>query len=153
MPGGRPKSDEKLRFLAKVNEVPSGCHEWQAGANWQGYGKFHFRGVNSVPAHRVSYTLFVDDIPSGFCVLHRCDNVKCVNPAHLFLGDLADNVADMDQKKRRGTKSRLTYDDVKVIRQMLTDRYSQEFVAKKFGVDQTTISRIKLGKTTHFKGH
>ena len=84
-------------------------------------------------------------------VLHHCDNRKCVNPEHLFLGTLQDNIRDMDDKGRRGTKSCLTYSDANEIREMLSNRYSQKVIAKKFNVDQTTISRIKLGKTMLFK--
>ncbi len=146
-----PRTSEKQRFLAKVKRVESGCHEWQTETNRGGYGKIWFRGKPSVPAHRVAYTLFVSPIPEGRHVLHRCDNRKCVNPEHLFLGSNRDNVSDMDGKGRRGTKSRLTYEDVGKIRQMLAERYSQAVIAKSFGVDQTTISRIKLGKTTLFK--
>ena len=150
MPGGRPRSDVKQRFLEKVKQMESGCHEWQAGQARGGYGKFQLVG-KTVTAHRMAYELFVAPIPDGLCVLHRCDNRLCVNPEHLFLGDLADNIKDMDKKQRRGTKSRLTYADAEQIKQMLVDRYSQETIAKKFNVNQTTISRIKLGKSTLFK--
>ncbi len=150
MPGGRPRSDVKQRFLEKVKQMESGCHEWQAGQARGGYGKFQLV-EKTVTAHRMAYELFVAPIPDGLCVLHRCDNRLCVNPEHLFLGDLDANVKDMDQKQRRGTKSRLTYADVKQIKQMLADRYSQETIAEKFNVHQGTISRIKLGKTTLFK--
>ena len=150
MPGGRPRSDVKQRFLAKVKEMESGCHEWQAGQARGGYGKFTV-WPKTTTAHRVAYELFVAPIPEGKSVLHRCDNRLCVNPDHLFIGDSVDNVKDMDQKQRRGTKSQLTYADVEQIKQMLADRFSQQVIAKKFGVHQGTISRIKLGKTTLFK--
>jgi predicted XRE-type DNA-binding protein len=150
MPGGRPRSDVKQRFLAKVKEMESGCHEWQAGQARGGYGKFTV-WPKTTTAHRVAYELFVAPIPEGKSVLHRCDNRLCVNPDHLFIGDSADNVKDMDQKQRRGTKSQLTYADVEQIKQMLADRFSQQVIAEKFGVHQGTISRIKLGKTTLFK--
>jgi predicted transcriptional regulator len=57
----------------------------------------------------------------------------------------------MDEKQRRGTKSKLTYADVDVIKGLLNDRYKQQYIAEKFNIDQTTVSRIKLGKTFLFK--
>ena len=57
----------------------------------------------------------------------------------------------MDEKQRRGTKSKLTYADVGVIKSLLNDRYTQQYIAEKFNVNQTTVSRIKLGKTFLFK--
>jgi hypothetical protein len=142
----RPASDEKERFLAKVLANEIGCHEWQASLDRGGYGKFAFRGNTAAKAHRVSYQLFVGPIPEGVNVLHQCDNRKCVNPGHLFLGTAADNVADMDAKGRRGTKSRLTKNDVATIKELIAARHTQAAIAKIFRVDQTTISRINLGK-------
>jgi hypothetical protein len=150
MPGGRPRSDVKQRFLEKVKQVESGCHEWQAALARGGYGKFQLP-TKTVTAHRMSYELFVALIPEGKHVLHRCDNRLCVNPEHLFLGDAIDNIRDMDQKQRRGSRSVITEAMRDSIKAMLADRYSQAAIAEKFNVNQTTISRIKLGKTRLFK--
>lgn len=151
MPGGRPKSDEKRRFLAKMEKVESGCHEWTAGLSRGGYGKFYFRGVVSYPAHRAAYELYVAPVPKGKHVLHKCDNRKCVNPKHLFLGTHQDNVADMDKKGRRAIKTKLTYSDAEEILRRLAQRYSQQSIADEFGVHQTVISKVKLGKISRFK--
>jgi hypothetical protein len=151
MPGGRPPVDPVKRFLDKVKQVESGCHEWQAGLARGGYGKFMDEGHKTLTAHRASYAFFKGPIPTGMVVMHKCDNRLCVNPEHLALGSLADNVADMDAKGRRGTKSRLTRAQVAEILSLLGAGSSQQEVADKFGVYQTTISRIKLGQTTKFK--
>lgn len=146
----RPRSDVKERFLSKVVVAGSGCHEWTSVLNRGGYGKFYYEGKQE-PAHRVAYILFKGEIPEGRWILHKCDNRKCVNPDHFFLGDCKDNIKDMDKKGRRGTKSKLTYAQVEEIKKLLEVRYSQQYIAKMFGVYQTTISRIKLGKTKIFK--
>lgn len=139
----------KDRFLSKIKKMQNGCHEWQSTLHRDGYGKFWYEG-SQIQAHRMAYKLFVCD-PEDKWVLHKCDNRKCVNPDHLFLGNSQDNIQDMDTKGKRGTKSKLTYAIVNEIKELLNLRYSQNEIGKKFGVHQGTISRIKLGKTTLFK--
>src|SRR3990167_428745 len=91
------------RFLAKV-KIGQGCWEWQASMRNKGYGAFVWKDGNGLEiqgrAHRFSYELLVGNIPKGLCVLHRCDNPKCVRPDHLFLGTICDNNHDMCQKGR-----------------------------------------------------
>lgn len=146
----RPKSDPIKRFLAKVKETEYGCIEWQAGLARGGYGKFRLPDKTTT-AHRFAYETFVSPIPTGMQVLHRCDNRKCTNPEHLFLGTAQDNVVDMDIKKRRKTRAILSDDEVCVVQQMLRDKNSQQSIAKIFKVSQSVISRIKLNKTQQYR--
>jgi hypothetical protein len=146
----RPPADEKVRFLKKVKQMQSGCHEWQASLHRDGYGKFYFRGKDS-QSHRSGYQILVGPIPDGQWVLHRCDNRKCVNPEHLFLGVAMDNIQDMDRKGRRGTNTVFSESDVSKIKTLLAAGVTQQKVADAFGVHQTSISRIKLRKRTLFK--
>lgn len=145
----RPKSDTRQRFLSKVKQMESGCHEWQSTLHRDGYGKFYYDG-KQVQAHRVAYALFKGDA-GGLWVLHKCDNRKCVNPEHLFLGNDKENIIDMDVKGRRGSKAKLTEKQAEEIRNLLSQRYSQTYIADKYNVHQTVISRIKLNKTKIFK--
>lgn len=91
------------RFGTKyaVNEETD-CWEWQAGIGTQGYGRFKIQQPEprTVYAHRVSFVMHAGAIPEGSLVLHKCDNRRCVNPAHLFLGSQLDNMQDMAKKGR-----------------------------------------------------
>lgn len=89
------------RFWSKVafTANPNKCWEWQAGKTKYGYGELMIKN-KQVYAHRLSWELTYGEIPDGLFVCHKCDNPKCVNPNHLFLGTNLDNVRDMVSKGR-----------------------------------------------------
>jgi hypothetical protein len=103
-------------------------------------------------SHRFAYELEHGPIPDGLFVLHRCDNRKCCNPKHLFIGTQADNMHDMDAKGRRVTpdrrgerhgNSRLTEGNVREIRKLYATRtVTQTALAWRFGVTQVQVSSI-----------
>lgn len=85
------------RFWSKVDKS-SDCWEWTAHTDGDGYGIFWVDGVNR-RAHRISYAVTHGD-PGDLMVCHSCDNPRCVNPAHLFLGDATANNRDRERKGR-----------------------------------------------------
>lgn len=145
--------DWKLRFLPKV-ERGSSCWEWQGKRDRNGYGRFKIEYKEHF-AHRLAYEIEFGEIPEGLRVLHRCDNPPCCNPAHLFAGTQADNVADMISKQRdlegrekarrqgeRHHKAQLSEDDVRAIRtQRGQGRICRE-IAEDFGVTREAVQSI-----------
>lgn len=88
------------RFWSKVDKRgPDECWPW-LGATRKGYGYLKVTG-KKIGSHRIAWTLLHGPIPEGQSVLHQCDNPPCVNPNHLFKGDLSDNAVDAFQKGRR----------------------------------------------------
>jgi hypothetical protein len=80
----------------------SNCWEWTgayAGNETHKYGQIKIFGM-PVPVHRFMYELFVGRVPNFGVVCHRCDNPRCINPEHLFLGTSKDNSEDMVAKGR-----------------------------------------------------
>lgn len=75
------------------------CWEWTGARNHKGYGEIGADG-RVQKAHRIAWVLTYGPIHDGVDVLHRCDNPPCCRPDHLFLGDDADNMADMVRKGR-----------------------------------------------------
>ena len=95
---------DNQRFWEKVNVTgPDDCWEWTAGLTNHGYGLFVVGGrkhKKNMPAHRYSAMLAFGMFDQRLWVLHHCDNRKCVNPTHLYLGGPLQNNRDTADRKR-----------------------------------------------------
>lgn len=116
------------RFWSRVEKTDS-CWLWRGQLSSAGYGKIGSGGANSVNilSHRLSWEYANGSIPDGLCVLHKCDNPPCVNPDHLFLGTMTDNMADKVSKNRQqkgetSGSNLLTDDQVRAIRHRYANR-------------------------------
>ena len=145
---------QKARFYERLVSSEIGCMEWPGAKTYAGYGIVRVGSRSSgtyrtVLAHRMAYLLRHGDISDGAIVCHKCDNPKCCNPDHLFLGTHKDNMDDMDKKGRRvvvhvpgelNPNSRITTEDVTAIR---NSDLSCRKLAEQFDISKTQVSRIK----------
>lgn len=138
----------------------TGCFIWNGDRVKAGHGRIHMKeGLKLV--HRVSYVLFVGDIPTDKIVMHKCDVPNCWNPNHLRVGTQLENIKDRDSKGRtaRGVTharlkgeengaSRLNEKQVRAIRKMYAQgNLSQSEIAHLFGIGQMTVSSLVRRKT------
>ena len=139
------------RFTRRVEPEPnSGCWLWVGRVFYDtGYGDWRaFEG--EVLAHRVAWRLCYGTIPARAFVLHRCDVRRCVNPAHLYLGDHKQNMRDMvarqradDRRGDKNTQAKLTTADVLEIRRLQASDLSYLEIASRFNVSSSLVCKIK----------
>lgn len=93
------------RFWSHVDRSggPDACWPWVVGAAFKrGYGMFRIGWKKPlIQASRFAYQLtHGGELVTEQFVMHSCDNPPCCNPAHLSLGNAAENNADMWRKGR-----------------------------------------------------
>lgn len=75
------------RLLAHVTAGPNCCWIWTGAVSSNGYGNTWLKvGDDSwqyTTPHRLIYRDMVGLIPLGWDLHHKCENRRCVNPAHL----------------------------------------------------------------------
>lgn len=151
--------NEHLLSNREIRSSPDGrfqdCWWWTKGCFVRGYGSINYC-KRSVYVHRLAAHLWLDfDINSDLKVCHKCDNPKCFNPDHLFIGTQRDNFNDMCNKKRRNIvfgsnhgNTLLTEENILEIRKLWKEeKLCQRKIAKKFYISQSTTCAIINRKT------
>ncbi len=151
---GKPRIAQKDKFWRYVDKRgPDECWEWtRSTATNNGYGRFWIDGKHVI-ASCYAYEQEYGPIPDGMEVCHECDNPKCVNPRHLFLGTHLENMHDALDKGRLRSYSgeahplaKLTENEVGAIRKAYrAGGVTQTGLAKRYGVSQTNIGAIVRG--------
>lgn len=156
---GNQKYDEDERvkaFWSKVQKQKGDkCWPWLAGPK-TGYGQF-WTGLRSVHAHRYMLELMLNrKLKTEEHALHSCDNPRCVNPKHIFLGTNIENIQDKVKKNRHKgwshpnspkgenhPKAKLSNTDVTKIRRRINEGEILTRIAEDYKVTIQTISFIK----------
>jgi hypothetical protein len=147
---GIPVAD---RFWSKVKiNDETGCWEWQADIDQQGYGVFYVDG-KSKRVHRAGWEMVFEKIPEGNILHHKCNNEKCVNYFPLTLSTYKGNAEERDKAGRQASRkgelngqALLSENDVREIKLDLNNGVPQRKIAIKFHVSQQHISAISTKK-------
>lgn len=135
----------------KSSPGSNGCIEWAGHTLRGGYGVVGIAGKNML-VHRLAYELVHGPIDPAICVLHRCDNPRCINADHLFLGTKTDNNADRTAKDRQARGERLpvarfTECDVLSMRALHATGKTVAAIARLFNAPHNTIRSIIIRRT------
>jgi hypothetical protein len=145
--GGEIPMDDSIaaRFWKRVSKSESGCWQWTAARNNNGYGFFRIggRAGKAHLAHRVSFTIHKGQIPPGLCVCHSCDNPACVNPAHLWLGTHAANHADRSSKGRSIGMMPHAKLNRRSVLEIRASKESQRKLAARYGVSNQLVGMVR----------
>ena len=161
-PGGQIRNneltdDQRFDKLKKSFEKhvlrKDGCWDWKGKFEKLGYSKMSCRSsLGARHAHRASYLIHIGEIPINLQVNHRCNNRKCSNPDHLYLGTQKQNIDDVinSDHQAKGSKngnSKLKENQVVEIKKLIDKGVSSYKIGNIHGVTGACILNIKNGKT------
>lgn len=147
----------RCKLLANTTKKKNGCWEWRGYQAKHGYcpTKDYDNPGKNIPVHRLAYRVFKGKFAEELLVCHSCDNRKCCNPEHLWLGNHKENAIDASKKGRlrtvgnlgiRNGHAKLNDDKVKEIRKLLQAGKKHKEISEIYGISCSVISEIRNGK-------
>ncbi len=157
------------RITSNISIDEHGCWNWNGSLSKGGYAVLRARGKRAnFYGHRAMFFLSGKGDPGKLMVCHTCDNRRCVNPDHLFLGTAKRNVHDMIEKKRNCRESarvEAALNSKRIALRKLSEEQAKEAyararsgerlskIAEDMGVTYHAIHAIKNGDTwSHVTG-
>lgn len=140
---------ERFWGMADTSGGPDACWHWKGFVHPNGYGQ-----LPPTLAHRASWEIHNGPIPEGLQILHKCDNRKCVNPKHLFLGTQLDNMHDMINKGRavrvpmlgeKNPRAKINKQIVHLIREKSDSGMKPGPIAKELGISVNAVRGVVKG--------
>lgn len=135
--------EDRIKSSYKIDRS-TGCWVGQTEVLNNGYCRFTIRfdryfGSERQMLHRLMYERYYGNIPVGYELDHLCKSKRCCNPFHLKPVSRLQNVLNSNVTK-------LSEDDIKTIKTLVANGWSQKMVASKFKINQCHVSRLINGK-------
>ena len=143
---GRIKNRNVLERLWLNSKGNSDEECWEItfkDAGQSGHVRIRLDDTSRMLVHRLAWEAhYAEPIPSGLLVCHHCDNPRCFNPHHLFLGTAKDNMLDRLTKGRGPHVKKLTFEQRAEIAK---SKEASKILAEKYGVTSARINQLKRG--------
>lgn len=148
----------RSRFFAKTASASTGCMVWTGCVQRNGYGAFKICGTK-IDAHVASWRISQNGlpVPIGKLIMHSCDMRCCVNPDHLVLGTVSENMLHAHQngngdiftlKGEECYQAVLTEDVVGQIRELhVPRRFGATRIAKRLGLKRGCVDAVLRNRT------
>lgn len=150
----RPRRSEVLIELERMLKVETDdCLLWPFGRSSNGYGLAKLPGQRTRTVHRIALERRVGPpTASSPHAAHSCRNRHCLNYRHLRWASVSENQQDRaahgtSNRGERQWQSKLTRDDVREIRRLLSKGESLSRIGRRFGVSPVTVHGIKSGRS------
>lgn len=140
--------DRAGHLLARTITTPTGCMEFQGCIQSNGYSRATVERKTDY-GHRHIYRLTKGEIPAGMDVCHTCDNRRCINPGHLFIGSRQENMADAVRKGRQAQGEMLPQTKItdfirREIVRMAQEGAKYKDIAAEFGIGRHHVGQIAI---------
>jgi hypothetical protein len=113
------------------------CWIWKGKPNQDGYGIYSRADGGTTLAHRRMWEHLHDSIPAGLQIDHLCRVRICVNPSHMELVTLQENI-------KRGQVVKIPAETIDAIR---CSAESSGILALRHGIHPGTVWRIRTGRS------
>jgi hypothetical protein len=124
-------------------DLTTDCWIWEGTIDGNGYGQLQTVWAREMGkfAHRISYRLFVGDIPEGKLIRHKCDTRRCVNPEHLEIGTKKENNQDALDRNPRACGRKIQPSEYPKVLERWGKGELLKDIAEEYGMNWKSLSR------------